>query len=184
VRCLAFALLLLSPAAALGQAADETRARALRDEARLAASDGRLEAAFELLRTATQQTADPVVWLEVAEVADRLRLDQIALQAYEAYLERRPDAPDRGEIRGRVRVLREIVSGNRFVLEGDTPYITQRSSRVLVDWYGRPLVLRRTGIIMLHDFFDDAAPAPRRMPDLLPFPSPGRRSLARELSVP
>ena len=58
---------------------------------------------------------------------------------------------------------------------------------VLVDWYGRPLVLRRSsGLVTLADWDGSIrrhAPAGPRVPDLVPFPS-AERDLGRRLADP
>jgi hypothetical protein len=152
--------------------------------------EGRYEEAFEYLRAAAAQNEEPAVLLELAEVADRLRLDAIALEAYERYLIRaRPDAANRAEIEGRVRVLRELAAGGRYVLEGPRTRLTREeraTNNVLVDWYGRPLVLRRSsGVIALADWDGALQNGPARVPDLVPFPgASAERNLGRRLARP
>lgn len=149
---------------------DEARAEHLRHEARRAVSEGRLEEAFSALRIAAEQTREPAVWLELAEVADRLRLDAVARDAYERYLAAFPNAPARAELAGRVRVLRRqlanggqgsagedetlggpqlaaLDAGTRAVLErarAHEPSEPRCGVSVLIDWQGRPLRLRRS----------------------------------------
>ncbi|MFW5920772.1 MAG: PEGA domain-containing protein [Polyangiales bacterium] len=62
------------------------------------------EAAFE---EAYAQVANPVVLVSLAE--SRARQDDVrgAIEAYERYLEERPDAPDKGKIEGKLETLRE-----------------------------------------------------------------------------
>lgn len=152
--------------------ADEARASELRAAARAHLAAGRIEDAFGALREAAELTRDPTVWLEVGETADRLRIDDVALAAYERYLEERADAPDRAEIEGRVRVLRRIAAGHR--------YAVAPTRRGLVDWEGRPVPLRRPGGLVTLAEWDEATP---RAPELLPFP--GRPTgLGRRLSPP
>jgi tetratricopeptide (TPR) repeat protein len=172
------------PAAHAQDARAEARARELRAAARALVEAGRIEEAFEPLREAVDLTADATVLLELAEVADRLRLDPVALEAYEAYLARRPDAPDRAAIEGRARILRELRAGERFVLDGNRASRTRNGT--LVDWNGQPVAVRRpTGILTLTDWDGNVRTAPppeERRPELAPFP--GTRDLARRLSRP
>lgn len=130
----------------------EARAIALREAARRDAEAGRIEEAFIASREAAELTRDPVAFRELGELADRLRLDTIALAAYEAYLARRADAPDRAAIEGRVRVLRLLRDGHRFSarpLGGDA----------LVDWDGRPVLVRRRADLVPLAEWDGTLPA-------------------------
>ena len=111
----------------------EARSSELRAAARRHAEAGRLEEAFASVDEASQLTADATVFLELGELADRLRLDDIALSAYETYLARRADAPDRAAIAGRVRVLRLLLAGHRFARPSE-----RGRGVALVDWRGRP----------------------------------------------
>lgn len=156
-------------ARAQAPALDEARATALRESARQHAREGQLEEAFGLVRAAAELTADATVWLEIAEAADRLRLDEVALEAYETYLARRADAPDRREIEGRARILREVLAGHRYALE---PAPEAERTEALVDWNGRPVVVRRASVLLpLADWDGTLRRRPRPpTPDLLPFP--------------
>ncbi len=177
LACLALlGLLALAPQRARAQAAiDEEQASALREEGRAHLREGRIEDAFSRFREAADHTRDPSVWLEVAEAADRLRIDEVALAAYVRYLEERADAPDRAEIEGRVRVLRELASGRRFAVS-PTGY-------GLVDWNGRPVLIRRPSqLISLAEWDGTVGAAPSEASDLLPLPPP--TGLGRRLSPP
>lgn len=173
------ALLLAQPSSAAAQEpADEPRATELREAGRAALREGHIEQAFTTFREAAALTRDPTVWLEVADAADRLRVDAVALAAYERYLEERADAPDRAEIEGRVRVLRDVASGRR--------YAVAPTGRALVDWNGRPVLTRRPSQLVSLAEWDGSlgAPAPPRGPDLVPFPTPAGPGLGRRLSAP
>jgi hypothetical protein len=160
-----------------------------REAARILVQAGRLERAFDTLRAVAPESRDPEVWRDLAEVADQLRLDAVALEAYETYLARRADAPDRAEIEGRVRVLRELAAGGRYVVEGNSSRLTRDARvahNVLVDWYGQPLVLRRsTGTITLADWDGSLRRPGARTPELVPYPAAvEERNLGRRLSTP
>lgn len=164
-RGLVLAALIGLPHAAAAQD-DEARATALREAGRAALRAGQIEEAFASFREAAALTRDATVWLEVGDAADRLRVDDVALSAYERYLELRADAPDRAEIEGRVRVLRELASGRR--------YTAPAAGRALVDWNGRPVVMRRPAQLVSLAEWDgaleqrerDAAPRPAAEPGL------------------
>jgi Flp pilus assembly protein TadD len=83
----------------------------LRAWARAEIAQGHFESALNLFRAASRHATDPRVWLEVGDAADRLRRDDIALEAYERYLVVAPDATDRAEIHARVAVLRSVLAG-------------------------------------------------------------------------
>lgn len=176
------ALLLLSaPCAAGAQPPDpgaEARASALRAAARRHADAGRLEEAFAAVHEASLLTGDPIVFLELGELADRLRLDEVALSAYETYLARRTDAPDRAAIVGRVRVLRLLLAGHRFV-RPRAPAV----GVALVDWSGRPAASSRDLIPLAEWDGTLRVRRPSPAPDLLPASvlDPG---LGRRLSPP
>ncbi|MCZ7681825.1 MAG: hypothetical protein M5U28_24750 [Sandaracinaceae bacterium] len=170
------ALLLFAPRPALAQEPDEARAAALRERGRAELREGRIEDAFAAFGDAVALTRDPTVWLELGDAADRLRVDDVALAAYERYLAARPDAPDRAEVEGRVRVLREIARGRRF---------SPGSAHPLVDWDGRPLSAPRASRLVSLARWDGTVGGARgaRAPELLPFPAPAR-GLGRRLSPP
>ncbi|MCZ7677755.1 MAG: tetratricopeptide repeat protein [Sandaracinaceae bacterium] len=96
------ALVLLSAAPASAQPS-------LREQGRVALREGRFEDALRLFRFAVDNGGEPTLWLDVGDAADRLRADGVALEAYERYLEVRPDAPDRVEVLARVQVLRAVL---------------------------------------------------------------------------
>lgn len=96
------ALVLLSAAPASAQPS-------LREQGRAALREGRFEDALRLFRFAADSGGDPSLWLDVGDAADRLRADGVALEAYERYLEVRPDAPDRVEVLARVQILRAVL---------------------------------------------------------------------------
>ena len=117
---------------------DEARARELLTTGRAAVAEGRLEDAYAALREAAALTANTAALLELAEIADRLRIDDVALQAYEIWLASNPGHESHVAITGRARVLREIVRGGRYVPSPDG-----RQVRLLVDWDGRPLITQQ-----------------------------------------
>lgn len=183
--------------AATAPAHDEAGARRLRAEAARALAAGNLEHAFESYRRAALLTADPAAWRELAEVADHLRINEIALDGYRRYLAARPNATDAAEIGGRLRVLEQIEAGARFV-SGDGGVTAERPEAppsrpspgqrdVLVDWQGRPVSRRPSSELLSLAEWDGpraerAYPMPR---ELMPFPAtvPGT-GIGRRLTPP
>ena len=174
----------------------EARATQLRHDGMEAVALGELERAFRLVHEASGQTQDATVWLELAEIAERLRLDSVCLQAYETYLQRAPtDAANRPEIEGRVRILRHLEGGGGFVIAQDGRTVVavvdarraaarseraQRTQGVIVDWQGRPHV-RTTPSSAPLARWDGQAPETIAGDRLFSRPS---RSLARMLAAP
>ncbi|MEM9192287.1 MAG: tetratricopeptide repeat protein [Myxococcota bacterium] len=67
---------------------------------------GNFERALLEFHRAYELTQSSDILYNIATVADRARRDREALEAYQSYLEVRPDTEDRAHIEGRVRVLR------------------------------------------------------------------------------
>jgi tetratricopeptide (TPR) repeat protein len=98
------------PAAAQDAAVDE--ARAAFEAGQIAYGAGRFAEALSYFERAYELTEEPDLLYNVATVHDRLRHDEEALAAYRAYLEARPDAPDRPNIEARIRVLEEAIAAD------------------------------------------------------------------------
>jgi tetratricopeptide (TPR) repeat protein len=164
VRALVALLFLMLPLAASAQDAN-----ALRAQARRAIAAGEFERGLSLLTVAAPLTDDPQVWLELGDAADRVRRDDIALEAYETYLERVPRAANVDEVTARVRILRRT-------LEGYQPRAFGPAERLLVDWYGHPLSLRSRRAVRLADWegqvIERDAPPPRRLATLSDWDGP------------
>ncbi|MGE0785582.1 MAG: hypothetical protein AB7S26_07830 [Sandaracinaceae bacterium] len=197
MRWWAFAVAWLLAANAAAQAAPTTQppqtieTRAVRNErelGRAALRAGHFGDAYSHFVRAAELGAAADVWLEIGDVADRLRLDVEALVAYERYLALRPTAPDRAEVQARVDALREVRNGARFSADGgdvtlvreDAPASAAPGS-LLVDWAGRPLERQssRSPMIALADW--DGNVIPRRSGDAV---SPNADGLGRRLADP
>lgn len=89
------------------------RAREHFQAARSAYDEGRFEDALVQFRRAYELTGNADVLYNIATVADRLRRDEVALEAYAGFLEARPDTTDRAHIEGRIRVLRQQIERER-----------------------------------------------------------------------
>jgi tetratricopeptide (TPR) repeat protein len=102
--------------------AHDEEARARFAAARLAYADGRFDDALEDFKRAYALSRRPELLFNVGSAADRLRRDQEALEAYEAYLKQVPDADNRRFIEARVRLLRErIADEDRRAAEREVP---------------------------------------------------------------
>ncbi|MBZ0118313.1 MAG: tetratricopeptide repeat protein [Sandaracinaceae bacterium] len=163
IRVIAIFIALL-PAATLAQES----ADALRQRGRVAVREGRFEDAAELFSRAAEHTDDPSVWLEVGDMADRLRRDDVALHAYQTYLQRRPSSPDRVEIEARVRILVSRVHDR---------------DRLLVDWEGGSVQVQRRPM-PLAEWEGDLRESPPRPRELMPMPEVLDLGLGRRLDAP
>ncbi|HET6416888.1 MAG TPA: tetratricopeptide repeat protein [Polyangiales bacterium] len=107
--------------AAVGVRAQSTESRDARiAEAKKAFSigtqayaDGEFDTALASFQRAYELTGSPDLLFNVATVSDRMRRDEEALEAYEAYLQARPDSADREHVEGRIEVLRAAIEERR-----------------------------------------------------------------------
>jgi tetratricopeptide (TPR) repeat protein len=76
-------------------------------------AEGDFETALERFRRAYELTGSPDLLYNIAAVSDRMRLDEEALEAYEGYLESRPDSADREHVASRIDVLRAAIEERR-----------------------------------------------------------------------
>ena len=76
-------------------------------------ADGEFDTALASFRHAYELTGSPDLLFNVATVSDRMRRDEEALEAYEAYLQARPDSADREHVEGRIEVLRAAIEERR-----------------------------------------------------------------------
>ncbi len=100
---------------AFGAAADE-RAERIEQEARtrfeagrMAFADGRFEDALQSFETAFELSDRPVLLFNIGTSLDRLQRKREAIEAFEHYLERVPDASNRAEVESRIGSLRSSV---------------------------------------------------------------------------
>ncbi len=90
---------------AYAQDVDLARARAAFERALVAYEGGDYEAAMRGFQEAHELTGNAEILYNVAQCADRLRRDDIALAAYRGYLEGVPDSEDREAVEARIAVL-------------------------------------------------------------------------------
>ena len=107
-------LLFVSPLAAQVAAeqaadlpADEIEGRARFEAGRAAFAAGRFDDALDDFQRAHRLTKNPILLFNIGAAADRLRKDELTLEAFAAYLAQVPEAPNRAEVEGRVRLLTE-----------------------------------------------------------------------------
>jgi tetratricopeptide (TPR) repeat protein len=87
-----------------------TEARRWFETGRERYEQGEWRSALESFRRAYDLTGSPEVLFNIGQCADRLRMDRDALAAFELYLERLPDAPDRPNVESRIQVLRAEIA--------------------------------------------------------------------------
>lgn len=88
----------------------DAEARALFQAGSHAFSDGRYEDALTHFTRSHELSQRPELLYNIGTTQDRLRREPEAVAAFEAYLEALPDAPNRREVEGRLRVLREEIA--------------------------------------------------------------------------
>jgi len=91
----------------------DAEARSLFEAGSTAYAEGRYENAFDYFKRSYQLSARPKLLFNIGQTADRLRRDQEALGAFEAYLRQVPDAPNRSQVENRVQALRSVVKSGR-----------------------------------------------------------------------
>jgi tetratricopeptide (TPR) repeat protein len=72
--------------------------------------DGRFEAALGHFQNAYELSDRPALLFNIGSCLDRLRRDAEAVDYFERFLEAVPDAPNRTEVEGRIRILRRAVA--------------------------------------------------------------------------
>lgn len=109
-----FTLLAVTALSGVAAAQDLERARVAFEQGRVAYEAGDFETALTRFQEAHQITGAPEILYNVATAADRLRRDEVALEAYRGYLAARPGSEDRASVEARIRVLeRQIADAQR-----------------------------------------------------------------------
>ncbi len=90
-------------------ASQDEEARSVFEAGRVAFDAGRFEDALEYFQRAHELSGRADLLFNVGTTLDRLRRDQEALDAFEAYVEARPDATNRSQVDARMAILRESV---------------------------------------------------------------------------
>ena len=106
----------------------DDEARALFEAGRVAYSDGRFDAALAHFRHSYELSGRPRLLYNIGSAADKLRRDQQALEAFEAYLAQVPDAENRNEVAARIEVLRAQVTAHATTAQPSTRVATPREA--------------------------------------------------------
>jgi tetratricopeptide (TPR) repeat protein len=88
----------------------DDEARSLFEAGSVAFEEGRFENAMSYFRQAHSLSHRPALLYNIAMTADRLRHDEEALEAYRAYLEAVPDAPQRASVVARIDILEQAIA--------------------------------------------------------------------------
>lgn len=88
-------------------ASRDAEARGLFEAGRAAFSDGRFEDALEYFQRSYDLSHRGELLYNIGSAADRLQQEERALTAFEEYLRELPEATNRREVEGRIRVLRQ-----------------------------------------------------------------------------
>jgi len=72
--------------------------------------EGRFFDALDYFQTSYQLTQRPELLFNIGQTADRLRLDDLAIESFQGYLGALPDALNREAVLERLRILREAVA--------------------------------------------------------------------------
>jgi tetratricopeptide (TPR) repeat protein len=117
--CVSPWLSIASPSIAEAQDADTALARTEFERGRAAYEAGAFEDSLTAFQRAYELTHDAQILFNVATVADRLRRDAIALEAYEGYLAGYPAAPDRANVEARIRAIRAAITTEAVEVASD-----------------------------------------------------------------
>jgi hypothetical protein len=93
--------------------ARDQEARALFEAGRVAFDHGRFEDALGHFRRAHELSGRPQLLYNIGAAADKLRLDEVALEAFRGYLTSVPSARNRAEVEARIAVLERTVARQR-----------------------------------------------------------------------
>lgn len=100
---------LAAPVRAQELSSHEQQARSLFEAGRTAFESGRFEQALRHFEESYELSQRPALLFNIASAADRLQRNERALEAYRAYLEALPDAPNRELAQARIAFLEERV---------------------------------------------------------------------------
>lgn len=93
----------------------DQEARALFAAGQVAVDEGRYAAAIDYFQRAYELSRRPALLFNLASAAEHMRRDQLALDAYRAYVDAVPGAPNRTIVEARIRVLAMVVAGEPVV---------------------------------------------------------------------
>lgn len=104
----------------------DAEARALFEAGQIAYDAGRFEDALLSLQQAYERSARPALLYNIGMAADRARNDQVAIEAFERFVELQPEHPMIPRVEGRLRTLRsqQRTESN----ESDEPLVDETST--------------------------------------------------------
>lgn len=118
------------------QADHDREARFLFEAGRTAYDAGRYREALGHFQRAYELSQRPQLLYNVGQAADRLREDQLALDAFERYLSALPAAANRPAVEERIKLLREVLAEKQAAAaaaaQAPTPAETAHAAPVLV----------------------------------------------------
>jgi tetratricopeptide (TPR) repeat protein len=118
------------------QADRDREARFLFEAGRTAYDAGRYKEALGHFQRAYELSQRPQLLYNVGQAADRLRQDQLALDAFERYLSALPAAANRPAVEERIKVLREVLAARQSEADAapaPTPAETAQASPTLAE---------------------------------------------------
>lgn len=154
------------PAATPSPPANDERARDLYEQGASAYQAGHYDAALGFFEESHALSGRAALLFNIATSADRLRLNEKALENYEAYLAELPAANNAPEVTTRIRVLREELAQQRRLeaslanLEAETDHerATRRRRRIIGGIAGAVLLVGGAiliGVLASGERFDD-----------------------------
>jgi tetratricopeptide (TPR) repeat protein len=121
-------------AAAPTQADEDREARFLFEAGRTAYDAGRYREALAHFQGAYDLSLRPQLLYNVGQAADRLRQDEVALDAFERYLSALPVADNRPAVEERIKVLRAVLAEEQAAANpAPTPVETALAAPALAD---------------------------------------------------
>lgn len=95
----------------LGRAqGSDAEARALYSAGEIAYAEGRYESALGYFQRAHELSARPALLFNIGSAAERVRQDDVALDAFERYLRDVPEAANRSVVEARIQILRTAIA--------------------------------------------------------------------------
>jgi len=80
---------------------------------------GEYREALEHFQRGYEMNGAPILLYNIGQSADRLRLDATTLRAFQMYLQRYPDAPNREEVEHRIQILTPLVANQTQALQAE-----------------------------------------------------------------
>jgi tetratricopeptide (TPR) repeat protein len=118
------------------QADQDREARFLFEAGRTAYDAGRYKEALGHFQRAYDLSQRPQLLYNVGQAADRLRQDEVALDAFERYLSALPAAANRPAVEERIKVLREVLAEHEAAADAKaapTPAQTAQAAPTLAE---------------------------------------------------